>query len=101
MEMILDRKNRIPNSVAKKRKFEYLDDILLEDYYSNHFQNLSSEELNNEFNKDIRYIAKALGNIPEKERKEYIEMLSKIFMHYFENNIEKEIEESISKILKF
>lgn len=101
MELVLNKNDRASDSVEKKRKFDYWNDNLIQDYYFNYYQNLSVKELDKEFNKDIRTLTKALSKLPVSERKAFIEILSRIIEFYLENKIEKEIDNSLFKILKF
>lgn len=101
MEMVLDKKDKTSNSLRKKSKFDYLNDSIIQDYYLNYYQNLSLKELDKEFNKDISILTKAMSKLPDSERKMFVEVLSRFIEFYIENKIEKEIENSLFKILKF
>jgi len=101
MEMLLDRKDKTSNSTEKKKKLDYWNDSLIQDYYINYYQNLSIKELDEEFNKDIRTLTKALSKLPDSERKAFVNILSRVIEFYLENKIEKEIDRSLFKILKF
>lgn len=101
MEIVLDKKDRTLESIEKKRKLDYWNDNLIQDYYINYYQNLSAKELDKEFNKDIRTLTKALSKLPDSERKAFIDVLSVVIEFYLENKIEKEIDHSLFKILKF
>jgi len=101
MEMLLDRKDKTSNSTEKKKKLDYWNDSLIQDYYINYYQNLSIKELDEEFNKDIRTLTKALSKLPDSERKAFVNILYRVIEFYLENKIEKEIDRSLFKILKF
>jgi hypothetical protein len=101
MEIVLDKKDKTLNSIEKKNKLDYWNDSLIQDYYINYYQNLSAKELDKEFNKDIRTLTKALSKLPDSERKAFIDVLSRVIEFYLENKIEKEIDHSLFKILKF
>jgi hypothetical protein len=101
MEMLLDKKDKTSNSIEKKKKLDYWNDSLIQDYYINYYQNLSVKQLDEEFNKDIRTLTKALSKLPDSERKAFVDILSRIIEFYLENKIEKEIDRSLFKILKF
>jgi len=101
MEMLLDRKDKTSNSTEKKKKLDYWNDSLIQDYYINYYQNLSIKELDEEFNKDIRTLTKALSKLPDSERKAFVNILSRVIEFYLENKIEKEIDRSLFKIIKF
>jgi len=101
MEMLLDKKDKISNSIEKKKKLDYWNDSLIQDYYINYYQNLSVKQLDEEFIKDIRTLTKALSKLPDSERKAFVDILSRIIEFYLENKIEKEIDQSLFKILKF
>lgn len=101
MEMILDKKDKKLPSLRKNDKLDYVYDHMIQDYYIDYYQNLSSKELDKEFNKDILTLTKALSKLPESERKNLIEILSNLIEFYIENKIEKELNNSIFKIMKF
>lgn len=77
----------------------YWNDSMIQDYYSDYYNSLSPKELDREFNEDITALTKHLNKIPESQRKAFIEILSRYFELYFENKIEKEINDSLFKIL--
>ncbi|MDP4226273.1 MAG: hypothetical protein Q8910_07825 [Bacteroidota bacterium] len=79
----------------------FWEDEIFQNYYKNHFNSLSSKQLDKEFSKDLNMLAKTLKKLPENERKTFIEILSKEIEFYIENKVEKELEFSINKILKF
>lgn len=101
METFLDRKDKTSKSIDKRQKIDYWNDSLIRDYYINYYQNLSIKELDEEFNMDIRKLTKALSKLPDSERKAFVDVLYRIIEFYLENKIEKEIDRSFSKILKF
>jgi len=101
MEAIINKKDRALNSLQKKNRFKYLDDNLIQDYYLNYYQNLSMRELDEEFDNDIRILTKALIKLPDSEKKNFIGVFSRLIEFYVENKIEKEIDYSLLKILRF
>ena len=48
---------------------QHWNDVLVRNYYSHYFHNLTSKELDKDFNNDIRVLTQTLGKLPEKERK--------------------------------
>lgn len=97
MELTFD-KNK---DLSTKKKSEYRNDSLIEDFYLNYYHNLSSKELDREFNKDIKLLTDSLVKLPVSERKAFIQVLSNFIEFYLENKIEREIDDSLFKILKF
>lgn len=97
MELTFD-KNK---DLSTKKKSEYWNDSLIEDFYLNYYQNLNSKELDREFNKDIKLLTDSLVKLPVSERKAFIQVLSNFIEFYLENKIEREIDDSLFKILKF
>lgn len=91
-------KNSIQSEVKKR---DYTDDVLIKHYYSQYFQNLTSKELDKNFNKDILSLTKALSKLPKEERSTLIKALSRIVEFYVESKVEKEIDLSFSKLFKF
>lgn len=91
-------KNR---DLSNKKKSDYWNDTLIQDFYLNYYHNLSSKELDKEFNKDIQFLTDSLVKLPASERKAFIQVLSKFIEFYLENKIEREIDDSLSKILNF
>lgn len=87
--------------LTAKKKFEYWNDVLIEDFYVNYYHNLNSKELDREFNKDIKILTNSLVKLPASERKAFIQVLSNFIEFYLENKIKREIDESLSKILRF
>ncbi|NOY58765.1 MAG: hypothetical protein GXO75_07510 [Calditrichaeota bacterium] len=84
----------------KKDKLAYWNDFLIQDFYLDYYQNLDSNDLDKEFNKDIKILAKALNKLPASARKAFIEVFARYIEFYIENKIEKEIDSSLEKILK-
>lgn len=97
MELTFD-KNK---DLSTKKKSEYWNDSLIEDFYLNYYHNLNSKELDREFNKDIKMLTDSLVKLPASERKAFIQVLSRFIEFYLENKIEREIDDSLFKILKF
>ena len=93
-------KNSLKTGESQK-SHQHWDDVLVRNYYSHYFQGLTSTELDKDFNKDIRTLTLALGKLPETERKALIKVLSRVIEFYLESKIEKEIDNSFSKLFKF
>lgn len=97
MELTFNKNKDLTTS----KKFDYWNDSLIQDFYLNYYQNLNSKELDREFNKDIKVLTEALSKLPTSERKAFIQVLSRFIEFYLENKIEREIDSSLFKILKF
>lgn len=93
--------NRNVNLTKPKNKFGHWNDSLIENFYLDYYRNLSSKELDKEFNNDIKTLTTTLSKLDDTERKAFIELLSIFIEFYLENKIEKEIDNSLFKILKF
>jgi len=98
---MLDTIKNIQGASTKKSSNAIWSDDLISTYYSNYFVNLNSKQLDKEFNSDILMLVKALSNLPHNDRKALIEVLARVIEFYIENKVEKEIEFSFNKILKF
>lgn len=97
MELTFNKNKDLTTS----KKSDYWNDSLIQDFYLNYYQNLNSKELDREFNKDIKLLTDALSKLPTSERKAFIQVLSRFIEFYLENKIEREIDGSLFKILKF
>jgi hypothetical protein len=71
------------------------------DNYVPYFENLSSKELDTEFSKDLKALSAVLSKLSEKDRKYMIVVISRLIDLYIKNKVEKEIESSIIKLIKF
>lgn len=100
MEMIFDKDNDMSLSKSKRNR-GYWNDPMIQDFYVDYYNSLSSKELDREFNKDIKVLSNTLSKLSDSERKSFIEVLSRFVEFYLDNKIEKEIDRSIFKILKF
>jgi hypothetical protein len=98
---MLDTIKNIQGASTKKSSNAIWSDDLISTYYSNYFVNLNSKQLDKEFNSDILMLVKALSKLPHNDRKALIEVLARVIEFYIENKVEKEIEFSFNKILKF
>lgn len=98
---MLDTLKYIQGPSSKVSNNSIWGDELITSYYSNYFESLSSKQLDKEFNNDILKLVKALSKLPDNERKIMIEALAKVIEFYIENKVEKEIEFSFHKLLKF
>jgi len=98
---MLDTIKNIQGASTKKSSNAIWSDDLISTYYSNYFVNLNSKQLDKEFNSDILMLVKALSKLPHNDRKALIEILARVIEFYIENKVEKEIEFSFNKILKF
>lgn len=87
-----------------KKSSDYMriwEDDLFGNYYENYYNDISSKQLDKEFNKELNSLVKTLNKLDANERKVFIDFLSKFIEFYLEQKIDKEIELSINKILKF
>lgn len=82
-------------------KYSYLSDSMIQDFYVNFYESLSSKELDRQFNNDILSLVRSLKKLPNSERRAFSEVLSRFIEFYLNKKIEKEIDESLSKILNF
>ncbi|NCU32959.1 MAG: hypothetical protein EOM23_08530 [Candidatus Moranbacteria bacterium] len=84
-----------------KPRNDFWSDSMVHNFYIDYYQNLSSKELDREFNNDIKSLTHVLSQLSVSERKAFIEVLSRFIEFYLETKIEKEIDNSFYKILKF
>lgn len=98
MKMIFDKNKSIEKS---KSRNDFWKNSMVQDFYFDYYQNLTSKELDKEFNKDIRALTHTLSKLSDSERKAFIEVLSRFIEFYIENKIEKEIDNSFFKVLNF
>jgi hypothetical protein len=98
---MLDTIKNIQGTSTKKSSNAIWSDDLISTYYSNYFVNLNSKQLDKEFNSDILMLVKALSKLPDNDRKALIEALARVIEFYIENKVEKEVELSFNKFLKF
>lgn len=98
MQNILDNINRVQKS---KSNIDFWKDTMFQDFYLEYYQNLSSNELDREFNQNLQTLTQAISKLPDSERKAFIGVYSRFIELYFENKIEKEISNAFSKILNF
>jgi hypothetical protein len=88
-------------SLRKTNSLKFWGDSLIQNYYIDYYNDLSSKELDYEFREDIKKLSKTLGKLSESDRKAFIELLSKFVEFYLDKKIEKELDNSFHKILKF
>ena len=98
---MLDTLKHIQGTPSKTINNSIWSDELITTYYSNYFDNISSKQLEKEFNSDILKLVKTLSKLSENDRKALIDTLARVIEFYIENKVEKEIEFSFHKILKF
>ncbi len=75
-------------------------DELLTSYYHSYFNNLTSKQLDREFNNDISLLVKVLSKLSEEDRTRLIDTLSYLIEFYVENKVEKEMNLSFQQLLK-
>ena len=78
---------------------KYWYDDLVHLYYSDHFDSLSSKELDKEFQKDIKTLTNTLSKLTKEERDAFINVFSKVIEFYLDHKIEKEIDSSFFNVL--
>lgn len=100
MDLTIDKQDNLSPGISDK-EFNYWHDPLLQDFYLHFYQNLNSKELDKEFNRDIKMLTNTLTKLPDSERKVFIHVLARYIEFYIENKIEREIDSSLLKILKF
>lgn len=98
---MLDTLKHIHETPSKTSHNSIWSDELITAYYSNYYENISSKQLDREFNSDIIKLVKTFSKLPDNERKAIINALARVIEFYVENKVEKEIEFSFHKLLKF
>jgi hypothetical protein len=91
-------------SIANKQKpqkgLRYFEDDIFFDFYSDYYNNLSSKDLDKDFNHELNVLVQAMSKLNDVEKKAFINLLSIVIEHYLEQKIDKEIDISFKKILK-
>jgi hypothetical protein len=91
--------------VQKRKKssdyWRIWEDDLIGNYYEDYYRSIDPKQLEIEFNKDFNKLAGALIKLDVNERKVFIDFLAKFIEFYLEQKIDKEIDLSIRKILRF
>lgn len=88
-ETINDNRNRI------------LNDLIIQSACNEYKESISSKKLDREFYEDIKSFATILSKLPEPQRKYIIDALSKSVEFYISRKVEKEINSSFNKVMKF
>ncbi len=92
--------DKFPKKAHSSSKTEFWNDALFSFYYTNHYNNLNSKELDKEFSNDIKLLSKALSNLSDSDRKHLVLLLSKFIDFYINQKIEKELENYLNRILQ-
>lgn len=83
-------------------RLKVLEDFLIQQYYLDYYQEISSKELDQEFSKDLKVITKALKKLPDENKSLVIELLLyRLIESYVDRKVEKELDISLKKILKW
>lgn len=90
----------IANGKNKKSDISYLNDDIFLDYYSTFYNDMSSKELDSDFNRELRVLVQSMSKMNESERKAFLNVLSMVIGHYIEQKIDKELDFSFKKIFK-
>lgn len=88
-------------SLKHSNKFSYLNDPIIQNFYNDYFDRISSKELDKEFNKDILTLVNTLKKVHGPNQSAFIQALSGLIEFYIERKVEKEIDESFMKIFAF
>jgi hypothetical protein len=100
MENIITYKGK-DNKLKASSKFSFWEDAIIQNYYLDYFDSLSTKQLDREFTNDLKLLTKSLSKLSDSDRKAFINILSDFIEFYLEHKIEKEIDISFQKILKF
>lgn len=98
--MDLVKKDNNSSKLSNEKKSIW-SDYLIQEYYSDYYDELTSKQLDSEFRNEIRTLVKSMSKLNEYERKEMIKVLSEVINFYVENKVNKELENSLSNIFKF
>ncbi|MEA3496807.1 MAG: hypothetical protein U9R42_12340 [Bacteroidota bacterium] len=96
---LLEKNDQI--TTLKKEKSMFWNDFLIQEYYNDYFQNITSSELDYEFNHKLKILVKTLNKLNKKEKEVMIDLLSNLINFYIENKVNKELEHSLRGIFKF
>lgn len=95
MELAVDNNKDL--RTPDKESMSYFNDLFIQNYY----ESLTSKELDRNFDKDVQTLINSLKKVSESDRKFFIAILSNIIELYLQRKIEKEIDDSLFKLLKF
>jgi len=98
---VFDRDINYLVKLSDSLPMKYWSDDLVYLHYLDHFDNLSSKELDQELRKDIKTLTIALSKLTDEDKDAFINVLSNLIDFYLNQKIEKEIDSSFSKILNF
>lgn len=86
--------------IPKKKKLNFWDDYLIQEYYSTYFDELNSKELDFELRNELNILVKSLNKLNDSERKIMINVLADVINFYIENKVSKELDKSFSNIFE-
>ncbi len=91
----------VNNKIAKVGGgiFQFRDEMLSE-YHSCYINNLTSKELDREFNRDLYLLVKSLSKLSKEDRNVLLDVLSRFIDCHIKNKVEKEIDTSFKKVFK-
>ncbi len=91
--------NKKDTTFLNKRNI--LKNELMTDYYIDYYNAMSSGELDKHFVSDIKMLSKVFNRLSDSQKKSFYKLFANIIEFYLKNKIEKEINNSFIKILKF
>ena len=86
-----------------KGKISYttiLNDTLIQNYYDTLYDNMTINELDNDFRLNLNTLSKHFAKLNASEKKVFVEIFSDIIGHYLEKKVEKQLEVIFEKTLK-
>ena len=98
MQNTLDKINSVQKS---KSNIDFWKDSMFQDFYMDYYQNLSSSELDREFNQNLQTLTRVMSKLSDSDRKAFMGVYSRFLEFYLENKIEKEMSNAFYKILNF
>jgi hypothetical protein len=98
MENKINNINHVQKSMSN---LDFWKESMFQDFYIDYYQNLSSNELDREFNQNLQTLTRTLSKLSDSDRKAFIGLYSRFIEFYLENKIEKEINNAFNKILNF
>ncbi|MGB0949101.1 MAG: hypothetical protein ACPG7E_02870 [Marinirhabdus sp.] len=88
-------------SIFGSKKYSHWNSAFVHEHFLDHYNNLTNKELDSEFKKELCVLAKSLCKLDKTERKAMVDVLANVIAFYLENKVNKEIEDSFSRIFKF
>src|SRR5262245_4702220 len=68
--------------------------------YTEHCNNISSKQLDSDFNHVLKVLVEAMNKLNDEDKKASMNVLAKVIEHYIALKIDKNFQQSLKKVLK-